>query len=125
MLQVPAILTGISTKADGGASLRFSTNEITDEDFLSLKMHHNKFGFLLFKENPFKAEDIPKENAEDKTKTPSKRLRNTLFVLWTQLGSQGSFETFYAERMEKLISFVKEKLDTWSGLDIKVMLTWI
>lgn len=111
MLQVPAILTRFAAKVDGGASLGFATNEISDNDFLTIKMHHNKFGFLLFKENPYKSEDIPTENAEDKTKTPSKRLRASLFVLWKQLGEQGDFELFYRDRMEKLINFVKEKLD--------------
>ena len=111
MFQVPAILTSFSTKADNGASLRFSTNELTDEDFLTLKKAHQQFGWLLFRENPFQPSDVPLEAAEDITKTPSKRLRATLFVLWQQTGSQGDFEVFYRDRMEKIIDFVKNKLD--------------
>ena len=57
------------------------------------------------------AEIVPLEAAEDKTKTPSKRLRATLYVLWQQTGEQGDFEVFYREKMEKLIDFVKNKLD--------------
>jgi hypothetical protein len=109
--QVPAILTSFSTKADGGASIRFSTNEVTDADFLVLKKSHQQYGWLLFQENPYQPSDIPTEAAENPSKTPSKRLRATLFVLWTQQGSQGDFEAFYTERMNKIIDYVKAKLD--------------
>ena len=111
MFQVPAILTSFSTKADNGASLRFSTNELNDEDFLTLKKSHQQFGWLLFRENPYQPGDVPLEAAEDKAKTPSKRLRACLYVLWQQTGEQGDFEVFYRERMEKIIEFVKNKLD--------------
>ena len=111
MFQVPAILTSFSTKADGGASVRFSTNEITDEDFLILKKSHQQYGWLCFQENPFQPSDIPIEAAEDKAKTPSKRLRAVIYVLWEQTGKQGDFEAFYRDRMEKIIDFVKHKLD--------------
>ena len=111
MIQIPTILTGFATKVDGGASVRFSTNELSDTDVLLLKQHQGKFGYLLFKENPFTTDDLPKEQAEDKTKTPSKRLRATLYVLWQQEGSKGDFEVAYREKMEKIISFIKDKLD--------------
>lgn len=109
--QIPAILTSFSTKADGGASIRFVTNEMSDEDFLILKKFHNTFGYLLFKENAFKEEEVPKEDAEDKNKTPSKRLRACLYILWQQKGSPGSFDGYYRDQMEKVIQMVKSKLD--------------
>ena len=111
MIQTPAILTGFATKVDGGASVRFSTNEISDTDVVELKRHQGKFGYLLFKENPFTIDDLPKEYAENASKTPSKRLRATLYVLWQQQGSTGDFEAFYAKEMEDIISKVKTKLD--------------
>ncbi len=110
-LQIPAILTGFATKVDGGASVRFSTNELSDTDVLELKRRQGAFGFLLFKENAFSSSEIPMEQAEDKTKTPSKRLRATLFVLWTQTGKKGSFETFYSSQVETLIDKIKAQLD--------------
>ena len=111
MFQVPAILTGFSTRQDGGASIRFATNEISDEEFLVLKKFQGTFGFVLFKENAFKEEEVPKEDAEDKNKTPSKRLRACIFILWQQEGSKGTFDAYYREKMEKLIEWVKGKLD--------------
>ena len=111
MIQVPAILTGFSTKLDGGASVRFATNELTDTDVLELKRHQGQFGWLAFRENSFKIADLPQEQAEDKQKTPSKRLRAVLFVRWQQLGKQGDFENYYRTQMEKIIDYLKTKLD--------------
>ena len=111
MFKVPAILTGFSSKSDGSSSVRFGTQELSDNDFLTLKKHHGKFGWLLFSENEIDLKDLPKEQAEDKNKTPSKRLRATLFVLWKQEGEQGDFDAYYRMKVEKLIDFVKSKLD--------------
>ena len=112
MIQVPAILTGLSTKVDNGVSLRFATNELSATDTLELLKYKGQFGFLLFKENEFKGADIPQEDAEDKTKTPSKRLRAVLYVMSQQRGIPNTkFEEFYREKMEMLIEMVKTKLD--------------
>ena len=76
--QAPAILTSVSYAKDGGVRLGFVTNELTDEDKLILAKFHQKFGFVLFKSNEFSLSDIPTEDAEDKSKTPSRRLKATL-----------------------------------------------
>ena len=110
-MKLPCYFTGFSSRSDGSASLRFATQELSPEDFSTLKEAHNKFGYLLFQENEIKPEDIPQEDAEDKTKTPSKRLRATLYVFWKQKGATGDFEVFYRDNMEKLIERVKSKLD--------------
>lgn len=111
MIKLPAYLTGFSSKSDGSASLRFTTQELTAEDFSELKQNLNNYGFLLFKENEVKVEDIPKEDAEDRNKTPSKRLRATLFVFWKQQDKKQDFEVYYRECMERFINQVKSKLD--------------
>lgn len=110
-IQLSGILSSFSTKVDGGASLRFSTQELSDTDILELKRSQGQFGWVLFSPNRFSVEDIPREIAEDKNKTPAKRLRNTLFVLFEQNGSKGDFEVFYREKMEKIINLIKDKLD--------------
>ena len=107
MIKIPAYLTGFGSKSDGSASVRFATQELSDNDFLEIKKHLNTFGWLLYQENPISTEDLPKEQAEDTQKTPSKRLRASLFVLWKQEGESGDFETYYRLKMEKLISFIK------------------
>jgi len=111
MLKAQAILTGFSTKLDGSASVRFSTQELLDEDFLVLKQHQGKFGWLLFKEGEEAPEEIPDWKFDSRKKSPSKRLRNVLFVLWKQQKLDKDFETYYNGIMEKLIDHYKEKLN--------------
>ena len=111
MIKLPAYFTGFGSKADGSASLRFGTQELNASDFANFKEAHNTFGWLIFKENEVDLKDIPTEQAEDKNKTPSKRLRAAIYVWWEQLGKHGSFDLFYVEKMEKIIEMVKEKLD--------------
>ena len=110
MVKLPAYLTGFNSKADGSASIRFSTQELQPQDFAELHGHLNQFGWLAFRENELQDEDIPDEDAAE-DKSPSKRMRAVLFVLWNQEGKQGDFESFYRDRMEKLITAVKGKLD--------------
>lgn len=110
MFQVPAILSGISFTRDNGMSIRFSTNELTAKEKLVVSEYHNKFGYLLFKENSYQDEDIPQSDADTRGKTPSQRLRSVLYVYWTNTGSNGDFDVFYRNKMENLINMVKEKI---------------
>lgn len=110
-IQLPAILTSISSSADGGLRMSFATNELTPEEKVEAMKLHQQFGWLLFSPNPFTSSDLPKEQAEEGQKSPSKRLRATLFILWKQQGEQGDFEVFYRAKMEKIIDMIKAKLD--------------
>jgi len=109
---VPAIMTRISSMKDGGLSIGFATNELNDEEKLQAMGFHNSFGYLLFAENVFNAVDIPKEDADDQTKTPSKRLRSVLYVLSQQLKvDKKDFNQWYNNKMEDIINQIKLKLD--------------
>lgn len=72
---------------------------------------NDELGWLLWAPNKMQVEDLPNEPATDDNKTPSKRLRSVLFILWKQEGSKGNFESFYIERMNKLVDMIKAKLD--------------
>jgi len=112
ILQVPAILTNVSLIHDKGLRLSFSTNEMSYREKQDAIELHDSFGHLLFSPNTISDRDIPKENAEDRTKTPSKRLRAVLYVMHTQQGGKPEdFEPFYREKMEKLIDQIKARLD--------------
>ena len=107
----PAILTRVSFLKDGGLSLGFSTQELKDEEKLAVSKFHNKYGWLLFKENEFKDEEIPDKPAPvENGKTPSQRLHAVLYIWWRQRGARGSFNDFYAREIEKLIDKIKEQL---------------
>ncbi len=112
MLKLPAYLTGFSSKSDGSASVRFSTQELSSEDFALLKKYLNEFGYLLFKESYIKDEEIPDEEPlEDDQKSPSKRLKAVLFLVWKKNGEKDEFNTYYRKQMEKFINVVKDKLE--------------
>ena len=53
----PAILTRIAFLKDGGVSLGFSTNELSDEDKVIASKFFQKFGYVCFAENQFKEEE--------------------------------------------------------------------
>ena len=109
----PAILTRIAYLKDGGLSLGFSTQELTDEEKVIASRFHQKFGYVLFAENQFTDDEIPKGDAEGEGKSPSQRLRACLFVLWKQTPEPkpSDFEIFYREQMERLINRVKKVLE--------------
>lgn len=107
----PAILTSLSYTKDRGLRLGFATNELTDEDKVIASKFHGKFGWVLFAENQFKDEDIPDTDATDESRSPSRRLRDVLFVLWHQRGKKGDFESFYRVNMDQAIDRVKKLLD--------------
>lgn len=101
------------SKTDGSASLSFETQELNGADYGNLKEHQGKFGYIIFKENEINLEDMPTEDAvEDKSKTPSKRLRAALYVLARQKDiPREKFDEFYRTCVEKFIDQVKAKLD--------------
>lgn len=109
--QAPAILTRISYLKDGGLSLGFATQELTDADKVIASKFYGKFGHVLFAEDELTEADIPKANAADRGKSPSQRLRAVLYIRWTQLGQDGDFEVFYRQEIEKVITRVKTLLD--------------
>lgn len=98
---------------DGSATLAFTTGEVADDEVIYLLNagRRDELGWLLWSPNQHQTDDLPDEPATDETKTPAKRLRAVLFILWKQQGSRGDFEVFYRERMGKLIDMIKMKLD--------------
>jgi len=113
MLQLPVYFTGYNRRKDRSVSLRFETQELSTEQLgeIDALVMEETFGNLLFKESAFQQSDIPTEDAEDTSKTPSKRLRAVIFVLWQQTGKPGDFEVFYRSKMEELCTRIKAVLD--------------
>ena len=102
---------------DKTIKITFETQEPTPEILTQIALHNQKFGFLAFKEDAYKEDEKEfisdlESSYEDKGKTPSKRLRNVLFVLFKQ-DSEGydNFSDYYNNKMEKFITHIKGKLD--------------
>lgn len=111
MLKFPSYFTGFRSKSDGSASLTFSTQELTAEDFSALKTHHNAFGWLVFNEGDISLKDIPSEVIAEEGISASERLRRVMFVFWKQKVNEGDFDLWRKQRIEKIIDQYKEKLD--------------
>lgn len=113
-LILPAQISMPSFHKDGSVVLKFESRELTAEEIFAItQMRHNE-GWLCFAPNENELE-IPETNAEVDTKSPSERLRNVMFVWYKQEVKDGRFvglfETFRAEKMEKIIEGVKSKLN--------------
>jgi hypothetical protein len=117
MILIPAILSSFRSLKDKTMKIEFETNELTPEQYSEIGLNNQAFGYLAFKQDKFKSEQLKvidelKADYEDKTKTPSKRLRDVLFVAWKQ-NSQGyaDFEDYYRFKMDMFINHVKSKLE--------------
>lgn len=117
MITIPAILENVSTRKDKTIKITFGSNELSPEQITFLFSHANAYGYLAFKEETFRKEELDvisslKAEVDEGLKTPSKRLRGVLYVLFEK-NNEGftSFTKYYDYKMEQIINFVKTKLD--------------
>lgn len=110
--QVPAMLTGLSTRARKEYGLRFVTNyEMSTEDAVTMLSFHNQRGWLLFRENEFNDDEVPAGDSPDSRKTPGQRLRGVLYRVFQETGKPvGEFNSWYVSQMESIIQHFKDKL---------------
>jgi hypothetical protein len=112
LIQTPAAVINMNPKADRSWKLVFETPELSGEDVKLLADNFQGEGWLVFSPNEITTDQIPTERAETGGKTQSKRLRDVIYVLYEQRAEPGGdFEAFYRTQMEKLIDFVKSKLE--------------
>lgn len=107
MIKLPSYFTGFSSKADGSASLRFATQELTAENFVDLKRHQNEFAWLVFGGAD---SEIPDKAPVREGKTPSERLRNRMFVFWKENKIETPFEVWREGQLEKIGERYLEKI---------------
>lgn len=111
-IQLPAIFNKITSLADKSYKLEFVTRELGSDVTALMELIHQE-GWLLLSPNEIQEADVPDEKADSMTgqKTKSQRLRGVIFKIWESKGSNGSFETFYQNYMETIISQLKEKIE--------------
>ena len=109
-IETNIVITGVRSKVDGSLGVSLGTPELTPEEKAEFMRLQGMNLVALF--TPLDEPEAPKYvvDAEIDQKTPSQRLRNTLFVLWKQDGEKGEFEVFYKNWIEKFIDKIKEKL---------------
>lgn len=110
--QLPATFTSLRYLSDGGVSIGFHTQELSNEEKLLVGSFHNLYGQLLFRpnEDQFTEEEMPREDIDFEGKKPSQRLRAVLYRFWESKGKQGDFEMFYRGKVEEMIDHYKAKL---------------
>lgn len=110
MIKLAAYFTGFGSRADGSASLRFTTQELQPEDFGALKEAHNAFGWVIFAPN-VSEDDIPDENATEEGISPSERLRRRMYVYWKNKVKDGDFDLWRKQQLEIMGSKYLEKIE--------------
>lgn len=115
IVQLQASVVDMKTLKDKSWKLTFNTQELSGKEVALLADTFQGEGWLVWKVNDeVEQEDIPKGMAESgiEPKTPSKRLRSVLFLLWQQSGEPyDDFNRWYAGQMEKIIDLIKNKLE--------------
>jgi hypothetical protein len=112
ILQLPAQIIDFKPRADMSVKISFETRQVTGDEAALLMDNFRGEGWLVFKPNgEVSLPELPEGVAETGAKSPSQRLRAVLYILWTQKGKKGDFESFYRTEYEKLIEFFKSKLE--------------
>lgn len=114
---IPAILSSYRPRVDGSWGVSFSTNILSREQKTCIDEMLSTAVMIMIKEGEITKDETEIMDAVDadlieNEKTPSKRLRNVLYLLYVQNGREGEFKDFYKFKMEQLITHFKDKLDT-------------
>lgn len=115
LFQIPAQLDKLTTRSDRTLKMEFgTTKEIAPDEVARIMKQHQKGGWLVFSPQDVEESDIPdiKLDVEmGETKSPSQRLRASLYRVWEANTSQKiAFEVWYRAKMEKIIEGVKENI---------------
>lgn len=110
---VSACLESAKTLKDRSIKLVFETQEMSAEQCAQLFSLRNQIGWLIFASENETEVNVPQEPPQEfKTnKTPSKRMRDVMFVWWKQTSPNQDFESFYRDKIETVINWIKDKLE--------------
>jgi hypothetical protein len=115
ILKLPAQINAPRFRKDGSISLSFDSRELTPEELMFVLGCRNSEGWLMYAQtSEISQQDIPTTKPDLDLKSSSQRLKDVLYVFYKQETDAqkfvGSFDTFYSEKMEKLIEMIKTKL---------------
>lgn len=111
-IRTEAQLTSFRSRADGSVGFSGVTPEMSSNEKVALFDLQNLLVEILIYPKDTKDADVIEVHREMEGKTPGQRLRAVLFVLWKKEGEKQAFEMFYSLMMEKIIEWVKRKLDS-------------
>lgn len=115
-IQLPAEVENLSTRRDKSMKLTFGTLELSPSEAMELFSLQNQSVYLAIKNIPFSKDELDfldklHIDVADMDKSPSKRQRDIIYVLFTQQ-PEGyvDFNLFYAFKMNQIADFLKAKL---------------
>jgi len=118
MITLPVYISKIETLKDKTGKLTVNTQELNNRIAGELFGLQNAMGYMAFKVEPFtneeqqQLEELKTDYDMNPEKSPSKRLRNVLYVCWDQdNGDYSDFNLYYISKMEEMINHFKGKLD--------------
>jgi len=113
MFQVPSNIESIRTLKDNTVRLTVDCQEIAPIEMAEVFTLKGRLGWFIFSENTIEQSDIPKENAPEfkNDKSPSKRLRDTLYVYWDKCTDKSiDFNSYWEKWTNKKVEEIKNKL---------------
>lgn len=117
-LLTEAILTSYAPKVDGSFTLRFTTQDISDEQKMEIIEHYQKFGWLAFRDSEDVTDiELPENDPKREGKSQSQRLRASLYVLMKKKypdASASEIDDKIRNYTEDLIEKVQNKIEELS-----------
>lgn len=105
------LIGSVSTKADGGLSVRMILPELTPDQKTAVFELQNCELKMLLQQDDDETSKLTEVKSELETKTKSQRLRSVLYVEYQNLKPEGlTFEDYYHREMERIIEFRKQNL---------------
>lgn len=114
MIQLPSVISQIRTLADGAVRVVVDLQETSPENIAELFKLKGGYGHFLFKEKVITEDDVkdlPDFQFQKWEKHPSQRMRAVIWHMWNLTDKSKTEEQFYRETMEKIIDWLKTKLD--------------
>ena len=117
ILVIAGFFESFRSLKDHSYKLLFETSELSPEKLSHLGTSLQKAGYLAFKSDPFKTEELNtidnlEADFDEAGKTPGQRLRAVLYRTWQQQNEgYQDFNLYYRFKMEKVIEHYKNKLE--------------
>lgn len=112
---LPVQLNPISRRKDKSVKISLETRELGHDEILMLMVLEGQEMWMSLSTNEQELPEAPQENAEIEGKSPATRLRNVLYILYKKAVEDGLFvgifDSYYKDRMEKIIEQLKLKIE--------------
>mgnify|MGYP000943655487 CR=1 FL=1 len=111
-LRFNGVITSISSKKDRSLGLRIETPELSPQERSEFMENQGINLDIFLKPLDETPEEVIEIDKDLERKSQSQRIRATLYVLWEQEGKPGDFATYYREKTEKYLNYLKEKIES-------------